>query len=153
MTAEAPEKRPRGAPVSMSADTPALSSAIGPTVPVVRNGSRVTRWLPSRALSRSIRSGTPLMFGVQLDRFDDQVECVDVVDLARHAVGSIWREVEAFGEVEQAIHTPSVVIQHDQHRAGSVFRPRDQEQMIGAEVKHGRNHEWGPKPPPSWQRR
>src|SRR5712692_12128566 len=50
-------------------------------------------------------------------------------------------EAKAFGEVEQAIHTPSVVVQHDQHHARSVFRPRDQEQVIGAEVEHG----WGQK--------
>ena len=62
------------------------------------------------------------MFGVQLDGFDDQVECVDAVDLAGHAVGSIGREAEAFGEVEQAIHTPGVVVEHDQHRTGCVFR-------------------------------
>ena len=95
----------------------------------------------------------PLVSGVQLDRLDDQVECVDAVHFAGHAVGSIWREVEAFGEVEQAIHTPGVVVQHYQHRAGSVFRPREQEQMIGAEVEHRRDQEREPKPPPSWQRR
>ena len=64
------------------------------------------------------------MLGVQLDRFDDQVECVDTVDFARHAVGLARREAEAFGEVEQAIHTPGVVVQHDQHRARGVFCPR-----------------------------
>jgi len=43
------------------------------------------------------------MFGVQLDGFDDQVECVHAVDLARHTVGFAGREAQAFGEVEQAI--------------------------------------------------
>ena len=82
-----------------------------------------------------------LVLGVQLDRFDHQVECVDAVHFACHTVGIAWSEAKAFGEVEQAIHTPSVVVQHEQHRARSVFRPRDQEQVIGAEVEHG----WGRK--------
>ena len=79
----------------------------------------------------------PLVLGVQLDRFDHQVECIDAVYFACHAVGSAWREAKVFGEVEQAIHTPGVVVQHDEHRARGVFRPRDQEQVIGAEVEHG----------------
>ena len=55
------------------------------------------------------------MLGVQLDRFDHQVECVDAVHFACHTVGIAWSEVKAFGEVEQAIHTPSVTLrQHMQ---------------------------------------
>ena len=81
------------------------------------------------------------MFGVRPDRFDHEIEFVGAVDFACHAVGTAWREAKAFGEVEQAIHTPGVVVQHDQHRARSVFRPRNQEQVIGAEVEHG----WGQK--------
>jgi glycine/D-amino acid oxidase-like deaminating enzyme len=54
-----------------------------------------------------------------------------------------WREAKAFGEVEHAIHTPGVAVQHDEHRARGVFRPRDQKQEIGAEVEHGRNHKAG----------
>ena len=79
----------------------------------------------------------PFELGVPLDRFDHQVECMDAVDFARHAVGIAWREAEAFGEVEQAIHTSGVEVQHDKHRAGSVFRPREQDEVIGAEVEHG----------------
>jgi hypothetical protein len=31
------------------------------------------------------------------------------------------------------------VVQQSEHRARTIFRPREQEQMIGAEVEHGRN--------------
>ena len=62
-------------------------------------------------------------------------------------------ETQAFGEVEQAIHTLGVVVEHDQHRAGSVFRPRKQERVIGAEVEHRKTTKRGPKPPLGWQRR
>jgi len=49
-----------------------------------------------------------------------------------------WNGAEAFGEVQQAIYTPGVVIEHEQQGTRTVFRPRDQEQVIGAEVKHGK---------------
>ena len=76
---------------------------------------------------------------------------MDAVDLACHTVRPIEREAKAFGEVEQAIHTPGVVVQHEQHRARRVFRPREQEQMIGAEVEHGcqKQKEREPKLPPA----
>ena len=77
------------------------------------------------------------MFGVQLDRLDHQIECVHAVHLACHTVGTAWREAEAFGEVEQTIHTFGVVVEHDQHRTRGVFYAREQQQMIGAEVEHG----------------
>ena len=56
-------------------------------------------------------------------------------------------ETKVFGEVEQPIHTPCVVVQHEQHSPRRVFRPRDQEQVIGAEVERV------PKSPLSCQRR
>jgi hypothetical protein len=77
------------------------------------------------------------MLGVGLDRFDHQVECTGAVDLACHTVGPIGHEAEAFGEVEQAVHALSVAVQQGEHRTGAIFRPREQEQMIGAEVEHG----------------
>ena len=77
------------------------------------------------------------MLGVRLDRFDHQVECTGAVDLASHTVGPIRRDVEAFCEVEQPIHALSVAVQQGEHRTGAIFRPREQEQMIGAEVEHG----------------
>jgi hypothetical protein len=48
-----------------------------------------------------------------------------------------WDGAEAFGEVEQSIYAPSVAIEHEQQRTRAIFRPREQEQVIGAEVKHG----------------
>ena len=77
------------------------------------------------------------MLGVQLDRLDDQIKSVNAVDFARYAIGDAWRETEAFGEVEQTIHALGIVVQHEEHGAGAVFRPREQEQVIGAEVEHG----------------
>jgi hypothetical protein len=88
------------------------------------------------------------VLGVQLDRFDHQVECMDTIDFACHTVGPIGCEVKAFGEIKQAIYALGIAVEHDEHRAGMVFRPREQEQMIGAEVKHGqadrRSGSWGP---------
>ena len=61
----------------------------------------------------------------------------DTVDFACHTVGPIRHEAKAFDEVKEAIHTLSVAVQHDEHRTGAIFRPREQKQMIGAEVERG----------------
>jgi hypothetical protein len=45
--------------------------------------------------------------------------------------------VVGFGEVMHPIDTLGVAVEHQQHRARSVLLPREQEEMIGAEVKHG----------------
>jgi hypothetical protein len=79
------------------------------------------------------------VFAVQLDGLDDQIKGVHAVDLACHAIGTAWDGAKAFGEVEQTIDTTGVAIEHEQQRARGVFCPREQEQVIGAEVKHGRN--------------
>jgi hypothetical protein len=92
--------------------------------------------LTSRAVIRRKSNRRPPVFGVQLDRFDNQVEGVHAVDLACHAIGTAWNGAEAFGEVEQTINTPGIAIQHEQHCARAVFCPREQEQVIGAEVEH-----------------
>jgi hypothetical protein len=42
-----------------------------------------------------------------------------------------------FCEVIQAVDPVGGVILHEEHDTGSVFCPREQEQMIGAEVEHG----------------
>ena len=44
--------------------------------------------IPSRAVSRNRSCGKALVLGVQLDRFDHQVECVDAVHFACHTVGT-----------------------------------------------------------------
>ena len=77
------------------------------------------------------------MLGVGPDRFDHEVEFIGAVDFARHAVGLARREVVGFGEVMQPIDTLGIAVKHQQHRARPVLLPREQEEMIGAEVKHG----------------
>ena len=78
------------------------------------------------------------MLDVQLDRFDHQIESIRTIDLACNAISSFGSEARAFGEVEQAIYALSVAVQHEEHCAVAVFHAREQEQMIGAEVEHGR---------------
>ena len=92
--------------------------------------------LASRAVDRNRSNRRPPVLSVQLDRLDDQVKSVHAVDFARHTVSSIRAEAETFGEVQQAIHTAGVGVEHEKHRARGVFGSRDQEQMIGAEVEH-----------------
>ena len=77
------------------------------------------------------------MLGIGPDRFDDQVKFIGVIDFARHAIGLARREVVGFGEVMQAINTLGVAVDEQQHRTRPVLLPREQEQMIGAEVEHG----------------
>ena len=93
---------------------------------------------PSRAVNKSRSIGRPGVFGVRPDRFDHQVEFIGAVDLARYAVGLIRRDELGFGEVVQTINALSVAVLHQEHRARTVFRPREQEQVIGAEVEHQR---------------
>jgi hypothetical protein len=79
------------------------------------------------------------VFGVRPDRFDHEIEFVGAVDLARYAVGHVGPDEQGFGEVIEPVNTLRVKVQQQEHRARRVLRPREQEQMIGAEVKHGRN--------------
>jgi len=93
--------------------------------------------LSACAVRESWSVGRAAVLGVQLDRLDHQVKSVRAVDFARYAIGEAWRETEAFGEVQQTIHALGIAVQHEEHGAGAVFRPREQEQVIGAEVEHG----------------
>ena len=77
------------------------------------------------------------VLGVRLDGLEDQIEFVGAVNLPGHAVVLARREDVGLGEVVQPINAAGRVISQDQHGTGAVFRPREQEQMIGAEVKHG----------------
>ena len=81
----------------------------------------------------------PKVFGVRPDRFDHQIEFIGAVDLAPYAVRLIRRDKLGFGEVIQTINALGVAVLHQKHRARTVFHPREQEQMIGAEVEHWRN--------------
>jgi hypothetical protein len=76
---------------------------------------------------------TPVVFGVPLDRLDDQVQFVRAVDLSRHAILA-WRDLVGFGEVVQAVG-PREWVLHEERDTSSVFCPREQEQAIGAEVE------------------
>ena len=89
------------------------------------------------------------MFRVRLDGLDDQVEFVGAVDLPRYAVIAVWRDLLGFGEVVQAIDPVRGVISHKEHGAGAIFRPRDQNEVIGAEVEHRRKKGGSDKLPPA----
>ena len=80
----------------------------------------------------------PRVLGVQPDRFDHEVEFVGAVDLACYAVGHFGPEEQGFGEVIEPINALRVEVLQQEHRTRTVFRPREQEQMIGAEVEHVR---------------
>ncbi len=90
-----------------------------------------------RAIDGIKSIGEPRTFRVPLDGLDDQVELVGAVDLARDAVIGVWSDVLGFGEVIQAVDPASGVICHEEHDTGTVFRPGEQNEMVGAEVEHG----------------
>jgi hypothetical protein len=73
---------------------------------------------------------------VRPDRFDDKVEFVGAVDLARHAVGHIGPDELGFGEVIEPVNALRIAVLHEEHGVRRVFRPRDEDQVIGAEVEH-----------------
>jgi len=68
----------------------------------------------------------------------NQVEFIGAVDLARYAIRPIRRDELSFGEVVQTINALSAAVLHQEHRTRTVFRPCEQEQMVGAEVEHAR---------------
>ena len=94
--------------------------------------------LPSRAVSRGRNSGISTVLGIRLDGLDDEVEFVGTVDLPRHAVILARCGCVGFGEVMQPINATGRVVSHEQNGTGAVFHPREQEQVIGAEVEHRR---------------
>ena len=79
------------------------------------------------------------MSGVRPDRFDHEVEFVGAVDLARYAVGHIGPDEQGFRKVMESVNALRVEVPQQKHRARRVLRPREQEQVIGAEVEHGSN--------------
>ena len=94
------------------------------------------------------------MFHVHLDGLHNQVQLVRAVHLAGHAVVLVWRDLDGSGEVVKAVDPARGVISHEEHDTGAVFRPREQEQMIGAEVEHRWEQEREPEwLPPHRQRR
>ena len=78
------------------------------------------------------------MFGIDLDRFQDQVQFIGAVDFPKHTVDMVWRDDLGFGEVIEAIDPVGMQVFHDENRALAAFVPREQRQVVGAEVKHER---------------
>lgn len=94
------------------------------------------------------------MFGVRLDRFDDEVEFIGAIDLARYAVGHSGPDELGFCKVMNPINTLRIEVLHQKHRTRRVLRPREEEEMIGAEIKHGWKQERrARKLSAHWQRR
>jgi hypothetical protein len=88
------------------------------------------------------------MLGVRLDGLDHQVEFVGAVDLPGDAIVLARCGCVGFGEVMQPINATCRVVSHEQNGTGAVFHPREQEQVIGAEVKHaGETREREPQLP------
>ena len=119
----------------------------GPGFP---NGWILGQRQPSRAVSRIRNSGRPNVFGVEADRFDHQVEFVGAVDFSRYTVSHIRLDELGLREVIEPVNPLRVVVLEQEHRARTIFRPREKEQVIGAEVEQEgrsrtRNVDWEPK--------
>ena len=93
--------------------------------------------LPACAIRRCWRFGRQLVFGIDLDRFNDQVKFIGTVDFPKHAVQVVWRDDLGFSEVIKAIDPVGMKVFHDEDRALAAFVLREQREVIGAEVKHG----------------
>jgi len=76
------------------------------------------------------------VFGIRLDRFDDQVKLIGAVDFSRDAINVVVCDRLGFSEVVQPIDPASGMVLHDEDNTGAVFRPGEQEEIIGAEIEH-----------------
>ena len=76
------------------------------------------------------------MFVIRLDGFDHEIKFVGAVDLSGNAVVLAWRDDLGFGEVIQPVNPSSRIVFHDEHNTAAAFRPREQNEVIGAEVEH-----------------
>ena len=76
------------------------------------------------------------MLCIRPDGFDHQVEFIGAIDLPRNAIVLARYGRLGFGEVMEPINAVCRVIFHEQDGTRAVFHPREQEQVIGAEVKH-----------------
>ena len=90
--------------------------------PAVRRSSH--RW-SSRAVSRSRNCGTPAVLGIRLDGLDHQIEFVGAVDFSRYAVSHTGLDELGLCKVIEPVNAPGVVILEQEHRAGTIFRPRE----------------------------
>ena len=98
--------------------------------------ARSEQRLPSRAVDRNRSCGASSVLGVEADRFDHEEEPVGAVDFASYAVSHFGQDELGFGEVIEPVDTPRVTILEQEHRVRRIFRPREQEEMVGAEVEH-----------------
>jgi hypothetical protein len=76
------------------------------------------------------------VFGVCLDRFDHQIELVGTVRLAGYASEIVGGDRLGVGKVAEPIYAFGVKVFHGKHHAGFALRPREQCQIIRAEVEH-----------------
>jgi len=81
------------------------------------------------------------MLGVWTNRFQHQVQFVGAIDLARYDIGHIGPDELSFREVIEPVNPLGVAVLKQKHRTRSVFRPGEQEQMVGAEIEHGETTE------------
>ena len=126
------QKRRRGPAGTRGRQPPESPAAV---VPRFFPAESVRPWtvLPRR---QSRNCGTTAVLGVWFDGLDHQVEFVGTVDPPRNAIVLARCGRLGFGEVMQPINAAGRVISHEQNGTGAEFRPREQEQVIGAEVEH-----------------
>jgi hypothetical protein len=92
--------------------------------------------MSSRAVSRSRNCRISAVLGIRLEGLDHQVEFVGAVDLSRNAIVLARSGRLEFSEVVEPIDAVCRIISHEQDDTGPIFHPREQEQVIGAEVEH-----------------
>ena len=80
---------------------------------------------PSRAASRIRNIGTLSVFGVEADRFEHKVEFVGAVDFSGDTVSHTGLDELGLGEVIEPVNPLRVVVLEQEHRARTIFRPRE----------------------------
>jgi hypothetical protein len=84
-----------------------------------------------------------------VNRLDHEIELVGAVDLALHTIGHAGPDELGFGEVIEPINATCIAVLHEEHGVRRIFRPRDQNEVIGAEVEHRRKKGGSDKLPPA----
>ena len=133
-------------PVSKSAHTSALTAGDETGRPIGAYSERQpgsAHCGSSRAVGRNRSIGNPVAFRVQADRFDHEIKLAGAVDLARYAVGHVGPDEQGFGEVLEPMSAPCSVVLHEEHGVRRIFHPRDQNEVIGAEVEHAETRRAG----------
>jgi hypothetical protein len=80
---------------------------------------------PSRAVSRIRNIGTSSVFGVGADRFEHEVEFVGTVDFSRYTVSHTGLDELGLCEVIEPVNALRVAVLEQDHRARTIFRPRE----------------------------